>query len=236
MKKIVTVMCFSATFGVCAQDKTSAATTALHTESTQQVTTDLIAVDPLKLLSEVRKDLTGLEANFVQYELLESGDKVDPNSGQVWMQSPDRFRWHYIDPIEQLIVADGEKVWVYDEDLEQVTVKTQSNDLNPIYVIISGDKSQQHYDIKHETQSQGIDWISLTPKVTNEEVKSVWLAIENSAVKQIKVENNFGQTMVFEFSDIKKNPVFETELFAFVPPEGVDVVQAISDAEPSAEF
>ncbi len=215
MKKLFAVFLFSLVVGVNAQQP----------ESTPEKKT----VDPLLLLSEVRKDLTGLQAAFVQYELINDMEKVDMNAGRVWMQSPDRFRWHYIDPIEQLIVADGQQVWVYDEDLEQVTVKTQSNQLNPIYVIINDEKSQQHYDIKHEIQSQGIDWISLTPKEANDEVQTVWLAIEESQVKQIKVVNGFSQTMVFEFKEIKKNPDFKNGLFEFVPPEGVDVVQAISD-------
>ncbi len=213
MRKIIVVLCCWLVTSAYAQEPNPKTTT----------------IDPLQLLSEVRKDLSGLEAAFVQYELIDGSEKVDPNAGRVWMQSPDQFRWHYIDPIEQLIVADGKNVWVYDEDLEQVTVKAQSNQLNPIYVIINDDKSQQHYHIKHEVQSQGMDWISLTPKVENEEVKTVWLAIEDAVVKQIKVVNNFSQTMVFEFSDIKKNPDFEAGLFEFVPPEGVDVVQAISD-------
>ena len=184
--------------------------------------------DPLSLLASVREGLTGLQAHFTQYELVENNQKVDPNSGQVWMQVPALFRWQYVDPIEQLIVADGEKVWVYDEDLEQVTVKAQDNDLNPIYVIINDEKSQQHYDIKHEMSRQEIDWISLTPKVRNEEVQTVWLAVHDQTIVQIKVVNQMGQTMVFEFSDIKKNPDMPDDMFTFVPPEGVDVVQALN--------
>jgi len=215
MKKLSVVLCLWMITGALAQEPNA---------NPQPTTTD-----PLQLLSEVRQDFSGLKAAFVQYELIDGSEKVDLNSGTVWMQSPAQFRWHYLDPIEQLIVADGQQVWVYDEDLEQVTVKTQSNQLNPIYVIISDDKSQQHYDIKHEVQSQGIDWISLTPKQANDEVKTVWLAIEKSLVTQIKVVNNFSQTMVFEFSDIKKNPDFKAGLFEFVPPAGVDVVRAIAD-------
>lgn len=205
----------------------------VHAQNTQ--VQDSQAPDPLKLLQDVREGLSGLNATFLQYELVEGNERLDPNSGHVWMQSPDKFRWHYFDPIEQLIVADGKQVWVYDEDLEQVTVKAQSNQLNPIYVIINDDKSQQHYHIKHEINNQGIDWISLTPKEASDEVKTVWLAIKDKQVRQIKVVNNFSQTMVFEFSEIKKNPDFEKGLFTFVPPEGVDVVQAISE-NTSAEF
>ncbi len=186
------------------------------------------AVNAAQLLAGVRDGLTGLQAEFIQYELAESGAKLDINSGLVWMQAPDMFRWHYSQPFEQLIVADGKQVWVYDEDLEQVTVKQQDNQMNPIYVIINDEMSQQHYQIKYETTEQKIDWISLTPKVHNEEVKAVWLAIKNQTVEQIKVFNNFGQTMIFEFKAIQKNPQFETGLFEFEPPEGVDVVQAIA--------
>lgn len=184
--------------------------------------------DPMALLAGVREGLTGLQAHFTQYELVENNQKVDPNSGQVWMQAPALFRWQYVEPIEQLIVADGEKVWVYDEDLEQVTVKAQDNDLNPIYVIINDEKSQQHYDIKHEMSRQEIDWISLTPKVRNEEVQTVWLAVHEQTIIQIKVVNQMGQTMVFEFNDIQKNPDMPEDMFTFVPPEGVDVVQALN--------
>lgn len=184
--------------------------------------------DPLALLAGMREGLTGLQAHFTQYELVENNQKVDPNSGQVWMQVPALFRWQYVEPIEQLIVADGEKVWVYDEDLEQVTVKAQDNDLNPIYVIINDEKSQQHYHIKHEMSRQDIDWISLTPKVRNEEVQTVWLAVHEQTIIQIKVVNQMGQTMVFEFNDIQKNPDMPEDMFNFVPPEGVDVVQALN--------
>ncbi len=205
-------------------------TTAQNEQAEPQVAAvEVSQTDPLALLAGVRKDLTGLEATFVQYELAENQEQLDPNAGMVWMQSPDKFRWHYKDPIEQLIVADGENVWVYDEDLEQVTVKTQDNELNPIYVIINDEKSQQHYDIKHEAFKEGIDWVSLTPKVRNEEVKSVWLAVKQDVITQIKVHNNFGQTMVFEFTEINKNPELEAAMFQFVPPEGVDVIKAIDE-------
>lgn len=185
--------------------------------------------DPLQLLADLRADLVGLSAQFVQYEQGAQGEQIDPNSGQVWMQSPAQFRWHYVEPIEQLIVADGDNVWVYDEDLEQVTVKAQDNELNPIYVIINDEKSQQHYNIRYEQKSGELDWISLTPKNRSEEVKSVWLALADDVVKQIKVHNNFDQTMVFEFSEIKRNPELTDGLFQFEPPAGVDVIKAVDE-------
>jgi len=179
------------------------------------------------LLTSVRQDLVALQAQFTQYELTIDGRKVDENSGSVWMQSPDLFRWHYKMPYEQLIVADGKQVWVYDEDLQQVTVKNQENNLNPIYVLINKELSDLHYNITYEHQEAGVDWVSLTPKEESNEVKNVWLGLAGSELKMIKVNNRLDQTMVFEFSDIVRNPKLADDLFSFVPPEGVDVVQAI---------
>lgn len=205
-----------------------------QTATAQETVTGSEKIDPTKILADLRHDLSGMQADFIQYELLESGEKSDINSGQVYMQAPSKFRWQYIEPVEQLIVADGTNVWVYDEDLEQVTVKEQNNEMNPIYVIINDKKSQQQYNIKHEMRSNGLDWISLTPKEVNEEVKTVWLAVKNNTVEQIKVENQFNQTMVFEFHSSLKNPGFDADLFQFVPPEGVDVIRAIAGDQ--AEF
>ena len=193
------------------------------------ITGGAMAKNPQELLKAVRADLQGMTAAFKQYELTEGNRQVDVNTGTVWMQSPDRFRWLYTDPVEQLIVADGEQVWVYDEDLEQVTVKQQNNELNPIYVIINDELSNEHYDIAYELSSHGIDWVSLTPKVHSEEVRAVWLALEDDLVKQIKVFNQFDQVMVFEFHQIKRNPEMSADLFSFTPPDGVDVVQAIGE-------
>ena len=191
--------------------------------------------DPQQLLAEVRDGLTTMRAGFTQYEVNEDNKHGEESHGLVWLKAPDQFRWHYKQPIEQLIIADGKQVWVYDEDLEQVTVKKQNNKLNPVYVIINKDLSEQHYDIKFETQNKGLSWISLTPKEESNEVKTVWLALKDKQLSQIKVVNHLDQTMIFEFHDSEKNPKLDKGLFQFTPPEGVDVIQAHSD-EAGGEF
>ena len=188
-----------------------------------------IEKNPNEILAEVRSGLHALAADFLQYELTPDDQKLDINTGIVWMQSPSFFRWEYQEPIEQLIVADGSKVWVYDEDLEQVTVKAQDNQLNPIYVLINEELSQKHYDITFEKTEGEIDWIKLQPKLKSEEVKYVWLGVQDNSIKQIRVFNHFDQTMVFEFNQIKKNPELSSELFQFTPPDGVDVIQAMGE-------
>lgn len=188
------------------------------------------AHDPQAILAEVRKDLVSLRADFIQYELTQDEKRLDVNSGLVWMKSPSLFRWEYQQPFEQLIVADGTQVWVYDEDLDQVTVKEQNNNLNPIYVIINDELSKKHYDIVFEMTKDDVDWISLTPKVKSDDVKYVWLAVQNNLVQQIRVFNHFDQIMIFEFDNIKKNQELDEKLFKFDPPEGVDVIRALGES------
>ncbi|WP_154223471.1 outer membrane lipoprotein chaperone LolA [Marinicella rhabdoformis] len=194
-----------------------------------QLAAEAPQTDPQVLLAEVRDGLSTMRAEFTQFEVNEDNKHGEESHGLVWLKAPSQFRWHYKQPIEQLIIADGHKVWVYDEDLEQVTVKKQNNQLNPIYVIINKDLSNQHYNIKFETESNGTSWISLTPKKQSEEVKTVWLALKDKQLSQIKVVNHLDQTMIFEFHDSVKNPKLEDDLFQFSPPEGVDVIQAPSE-------
>lgn len=185
--------------------------------------------NPEKLLSEVRQDLSALQAEFIQYEQSPDNRQLDVNTGLVWMQSPSYFRWEYQEPYEQLIVADGEQVWVYDEDLEQVTVKQQDNSINPIYVIINEELSKKHYELSFEGHSEQIDWLRLTPLNDSDEVKYVLLGVKDKLVQQIKVYNQFEQIMVFEFRQIRKNPTLADHLFTFEVPEGVDVIRALGD-------
>ena len=218
MKKLILFLIFTLTLPLSVDAQTSAAPPNVQG-----------AKDPLVILASVRQDLSTLKADFIQYELSQDNEKLDINSGQVWMQSPAHFRWEYKEPIEQLIVADGSQVWVYDEDLEQVTVKRQDNNLNPIYVIINDELSEQHYAINYVTTDKQVDWISLTPRENSEEVKFVWLAVENNSITTIKVFNQFDQVMVFEFHQILKNPELDSALFEFTPGEGVDVIQALGE-------
>jgi outer membrane lipoprotein carrier protein len=179
------------------------------------------------ILSDLRDGLNSLQAEFMQYELTQDGRVEEENSGTVWMQAPDYFKWHYQKPFEQLIVADGQQVWVYDEDLQQVTVKSQKNNLNPIYVIINEELSTRYYDITYDGKKESLDWVKLTPKEDSNEVKYVMLGIKDKQLHNIHVNNQLGQTLVFEFSELKRNPDLEEDTFQFTPPEGVDVVEAI---------
>ena len=162
------------------------------------------------LLSALRKDLNALQAEFKQYELTSDNRTVEENSGTVWMQAPDLFKWHYQEPFEQLIVADGAQVWVYDEDLQQVTVKSQKNNLNPIYVIINEELSTRYYDISYEGNQDHLDWVKLTPKEDSNEVNNVMLGIEENQLQCISLP--FGSGLGFSLGLIHGQKANQTQM------------------------
>ena len=182
------------------------------------------------LLDQVRKDLNSMSANFEQYDIDVNDRASEITSGKMWLSAPNQFKWEYISPAPQLIVANGEKVWIYDEDLEQVTIKQQDSTQNPIYVLLNKEQTDKNYIIEtwdSDTDNQGINWISLTPKLPSDEIKQVWLGVSENNIKVLKLKNQLDNIVVFEFNDVIRNPEMPDDFFTFTPPEGIDI---ISDA------
>lgn len=199
---------------------------------------------PAEVLNKVREGLKSLSANFHQYEIFNNGEHGEQTSGTMWLNAPNQFRWAYTEPVPQLIVANGDKVWVYDEDLEQVTIKAQDSDKNPMYVLLDKDLTEKNYklelehsfedefehELKNETNSQysssefHSQTIKLTPLVESDEIKTVWLTVLNNNIIEIKVENHMQNTVRFEFSEIQRNPSLDAGFFEFIPPADVDVI------------
>lgn len=182
-----------------------------------------------KLLDSVRKDLTSLSADFVQYEIDINGNNSEKQFGKVWLSSPNKFKWQYIKPMPQLIIASGEKIWIYDEDLEQVTIKKQQNKHNPIYVLLNKEQTENNYNIslivdenKTDTSTQ---WVQMTPKNESEDVKVVWLGINDNNLTALKLQNQLDNIVVFEFNNFIKNSILEDGFFNFNIPKGTDVIE-----------
>ena len=189
------------------------------------------------LLDDIRKDLTSLNASFLQYEI-DANEKVSEKlGGQVWLQTPNKFKWEYAEPSPQLILANGEMVWIYDEDLEQVTIKKQQNTQNPIYVLLNKKDTEENFDLallaKEKDQKEEEHWIEMTPKNPGEDIKKVWLGIEDNNLRVIKLKNQMDNIVIFEFANIIKNPELAEGYFTFDVPKGVDVIQ---DSGFTAEF
>ncbi len=180
-----------------------------------------------KILDNVRKDLTALAADFVQYETDANGVRSEESTGKVWLNAPNQFKWEYQKPIPQLIVADGKQVWVYDEDLEQVTIKSQKSKQNPIYVLLNKEQTDKHYTVNlvEEVQGDTLAWIQMLPKQPNDDIKVVWLGVEKNNLVSLKLQNQLDNVVVFEFLNVKRNPNLTKEFFSFKVPKGVEVLR-----------
>ena len=216
---------FSALADVTAQqaDQTSAPDMPAGSASAQRV------------LQTLGRDVQTLQADFYQYQPLDDGSRRDESRGIVSLMAPDRFRWHYQKPEEQLIIATGDEILIYDPDLEQVTIKPQRSDHSPLYVLFNPDVIEQHYHLLESRRDNGLLWITLAPKQADDAIRKAMLGIDakNNRLATIHLLDNLNQTVVFEFTNIRRNPELDAALFQFTPPEGVDIVY---DQPSSAEF
>jgi len=162
--------------------------------------------------------LETLQADFRQVLLDEKGQTEDESSGQVYLARPGRFRWDYRSP-PQLIVADGQQVWLYDEELSQVTVRAQANALDdtPAALLASTAPVEDSFNIAELGERDD----------TASNFDGIKVGFDRDGVLQtMELQDAFGQITRLEFSAIERNPPLDAELFRFTPPPGVDVIQA----------
>lgn len=173
------------------------------------------------------KNVNSMRAAFQQSTIDTRFNATQASSGTLVMQRPGKFRWDYTSPYEQIIVADGKKIWVYDKDLEQITVKPLDAILgNTPALLLSGNPSlEQNFNIVElKTNSDGLHWVELFPKETDTSFTSVRLAFGTTSLVTMELIDSFGQTTRLKFSDMQNNPDIDTNVFNFVPPKGVDVI------------
>lgn len=172
--------------------------------------------------------LKGLQGQFVQKVYDPRGKLKETSSGTVALSAPRLFRWQYAKPFEQLIVADGRKVWVYDPDLSQVTVRPQGNEErnSPLTALIDPGKLDKMYDVSQDaTASNGLEWLTLTPKVGAQATFEVArLGFSGNALTRMEVTDAVGQKTEITFAGLKRNPGFAAGTFSYTPAKGVDVV------------
>jgi outer membrane lipoprotein carrier protein len=171
--------------------------------------------------------LKGLDGRFEQklYDL--DGRLKEASSGRVALSAPRLFRWEYAKPYEQLIVADGEKVWVFDPDLEQVTVRPQGPEEqnSPLAALVDPGKLERDYKVREGGEADGLSWLLLSPRVSDQaSFSSARLGFRGNALVRMEVVDTLGQRTEVAFSGWKRNPAFDRGTFRFVPPAGVDVV------------
>ena len=167
-----------------------------------------------------------LKANFTQTVIDAQGQVVEEASGQFLLERPGKFRWDYQQPYPQQIVADGQRIWFYDADLEQVTVSSQLEALaDTPATLLSGEKAPEDtYVLRDINSEDGLFWVELVPKDLESNFQTVSLAFDKHGLQQMVMRDSFGQQTRLEFTQIEENLELASDAFVFIPPEGVDVV------------
>ncbi|UNK49961.1 outer membrane lipoprotein chaperone LolA [Lysobacter sp. S4-A87] len=178
-------------------------------------------------LNTFTKGLKGLSGEFTQQVFDTNGKLKENSSGQVALSAPRLFRWEYVKPYPQLIVADGKKVWVHDPDLQQVTVRPQGEEEqnSPLSALIDPSRLDAQFNVRELGADAGLEWLSLTPKGEGESgFRSARLGFNPSGLVKMHVVDALGQRTEISFSGWKRNPAFSSGTFRFTPPKGVDVI------------
>ena len=185
------------------------------------------AIDKLHQFLESTKTL---RAGFTQIVVAKNGTRPQQSSGVMIFSRPGKFRWQIEKPYAQLLVGDGEKVWIYDPDLRQVTVKKVGNALGgtPAALLAgeSGGKStlEKSFTLREAGEREGLEWVEAVPKSQESGFEKLRLGFAGNDLKAMELFDNFGQTTSLYFSNLERNLVVAASLLSFKPLAGVDVI------------
>lgn len=170
--------------------------------------------------------LVGLKGDFRQISYSPDGEAEEESHGTLALQAPRQFRWQYADPYPQLIVADGDNVWIHDQDLDQVSVRAQSAEeaQSPLTVLIDRGLLERDYVVSAAPDRDGLQWLQLGSRASEPSFKQVQIGFDARAPVRMLMIDLLDNRTEWRFSHWQKNPRFEQKLFRFTPPKGVDVV------------
>jgi len=177
-------------------------------------------------LHDFLKSTRTLKAEFAQAVMAKNGRKPQQSSGVLAISRPGKLRWEIQKPYPQLVVGDGEKIWIHDPELQQVTVRKAGQAIggSPAALLSGSNELEKNFTLKEAGEADGLTWVEATPKATDSGFEKVRLGFAGSDLKAMELQDSFGQTTLIRFSKIERNPALPAATFKFVPPAGVDVV------------
>ena len=177
-------------------------------------------------MDQFLKDVKSLRAEFSQVVLDANGKQVKQSNGTLVIRRPDHFRWDYAKPNPEIIVADGKRLWLYDVELLQVTVKPLDKTLatSPAVLLSGSNDAEKSFAVTDQGEKDGLAWVQLTPKVKDSDFDSVRLGFKGEDVTVMELKDNLGNTTRISFDHIERNPAVSDDSFHFVPPAGADVI------------
>ena len=174
--------------------------------------------------------LESLRATFSQVVIDNENRVQDSSAGKVWLQRPDRFRWQYGGDFPELVVGDGERIWIYDEMLEQVTVRSQAEAGvdSPLALLTEPGRLDESYEVREVGAADDAELLELRSRSPDSGFERFLLGLADDRPVLIVMEDAFGLRTEIRFEDVERNPALDGGLFRFEPPPGVDVIGALS--------
>jgi len=178
------------------------------------------------LLKSYLQDTKSAKARFAQIVVDKNLKQLQQATGTMQFVRPGKFRWEYDKPYEQTIVGDGAKLWIYDKDLNQVTVRKLDAALgsSPAALLAGSNEIEKAYDITSLGSQDGLDWLQAIPKSKDTTFERIKLGFGRGGLEAMELRDQFGQSTVIKFASVERNPRISPNVFRFTPPKGADVI------------
>lgn len=183
--------------------------------------------DAISKLNEFVTATHAEQAGFTQIVLDKSGKRLQSASGTMQFVRPGKFRWVYQQPYQQIIVGDGVKFWMYDVDLNQVTVKKLDATLgsSPAALLSGSNQLDRDFSLQDVGEKDQLFWLQATPKNSESSFQTIRMGFNSqSDLMVMELRDTFGRNTVLKFTNVQRNPALAPDLFKFVPPKGADVL------------
>ncbi len=186
----------------------------------------LAQADAVDTLREFVRDVKSGQASFTQTVVSTDGARKKTSSGQFEFARPNRFRFTYTKPFEQLIVADGQKVWIFDTDLNQASSRAIGQALGATpAALLAGGSLDAEFALAPLPARDGLDWALATPKAKDGPFQSMRVGFRGKELAAVEITDSFGQVSRLQFTQYQANTPVVAERFRFVPPFGADVIE-----------
>jgi outer membrane lipoprotein carrier protein len=181
---------------------------------------------PIERLHDFIQQTRSARAVFTQTVADSSGQVSQQASGTVQFQRPGKFRWTYSKPYEQLIVGDGEKLWIYDKDLNQVTQRKLDKALgsSPAALLAGADDIEKYFSLNALGKKGKLDWLEVRPYDEESLFDKVRMGFNNTTLEVMELHDHFGQKTTIRLSKLERNPITRADTYTFTIPDGADVV------------
>ena len=166
------------------------------------------------------------EADFTQTVTDRNGRVTQQASGRMAFARPGKFRWDYSKPYEQVIVGDGAKLWLYDTDLDQVTVKPLGEVIagTPAALLAGDNAIEKYFALKNAGEAGGLEWLEASPKTRDTSFERIRMGFKGDLLMQMELFDTFGQRTTLKFGRMVRNPSIPPSRFTFTPPKGADLI------------